>query len=181
MLRLLHTADVSPGARHTDLGERAAVLRERQFAAFPGDDRPGRGRGGRPGPDRRRSVRLQYPASPIRRARRRRTRSPGQSLHSATVIIPGTHDVYDGALDLPLYDLAAMARTSPEWITVLTPEQQSVWLPSLDAWFTAVSSAPNARPRAHWTGSTPEWIDERTWATSAWSMARWPFPARRRR
>ena len=34
MLRLLHTADVHLGARHTDLGERAAVLRERQFAAF---------------------------------------------------------------------------------------------------------------------------------------------------
>ena len=34
MLRLLHTADVHLGARHTDLGERAAVLRERQFTAF---------------------------------------------------------------------------------------------------------------------------------------------------
>src|SRR6202142_4739785 len=34
MLRLLHTADLHLGARHTDLGERAAVLRERQFAAF---------------------------------------------------------------------------------------------------------------------------------------------------
>ncbi|HEY5628525.1 MAG TPA: metallophosphoesterase, partial [Candidatus Limnocylindrales bacterium] len=34
MLRLLHTADVHLGARHTDLGDRAAALRERQFAAF---------------------------------------------------------------------------------------------------------------------------------------------------
>jgi len=34
MLRLLHTADVHLGARHTDLGDRAVALRERQFAAF---------------------------------------------------------------------------------------------------------------------------------------------------
>jgi predicted MPP superfamily phosphohydrolase len=34
MLRLLHTADVHLGARHTDLGEQAAAQRERQFAAF---------------------------------------------------------------------------------------------------------------------------------------------------
>ncbi|HET7181153.1 MAG TPA: DNA repair exonuclease, partial [Candidatus Limnocylindrales bacterium] len=34
MLRLLHTADVHLGARHTDLGDRAATQRERQFAAF---------------------------------------------------------------------------------------------------------------------------------------------------
>ena len=34
MLRLLHTADVHLGARHADLGDRAAMQRERQFAAF---------------------------------------------------------------------------------------------------------------------------------------------------
>ena len=34
MLRLLHTADVHLGARHTDLGDQAAAQRERQFAAF---------------------------------------------------------------------------------------------------------------------------------------------------
>ena len=34
MLRLLHTADVHLGARHADLGDRAATQRERQFAAF---------------------------------------------------------------------------------------------------------------------------------------------------
>ena len=34
MLRLLHTADVLLGARHADLGDRAATQRERQFAAF---------------------------------------------------------------------------------------------------------------------------------------------------
>jgi len=34
MLRLLHTADVHLGARHADMGERAASQRERQFQAF---------------------------------------------------------------------------------------------------------------------------------------------------
>ena len=34
MVRLLHTADVHLGARHADLGDRAATQRERQFAAF---------------------------------------------------------------------------------------------------------------------------------------------------
>ena len=34
MLRLLHTADIHLGARHSDLGEQAAAHRERQFAAF---------------------------------------------------------------------------------------------------------------------------------------------------
>src|SRR5215217_193225 len=34
MLRVLHTADVHLGARHADLGDRAAMQRERQFAAF---------------------------------------------------------------------------------------------------------------------------------------------------
>src|SRR3954465_11723622 len=34
MLKLLHTADVHLGARHADLGEQAAAQRERQFAAF---------------------------------------------------------------------------------------------------------------------------------------------------
>ena len=34
MLRLVHTADVHLGARHTDLGDQATAQRERQFAAF---------------------------------------------------------------------------------------------------------------------------------------------------
>jgi DNA repair exonuclease SbcCD nuclease subunit len=34
MLRLLQTSDVHLGARHPILGERAALQRERQFAAF---------------------------------------------------------------------------------------------------------------------------------------------------
>ena len=94
MLRLLHTADVHLGARHADLGEQAAAQRERQFAAFratvdlsiaeqvdvfliAGDlfdsnTQP------------RRSV--ERVAAELRRLVAAKIR---------TVIIPGTHDVYD--------------------------------------------------------------------------------------
>jgi exonuclease SbcD len=132
MLRLLHTADVHLGARHTDLGERAAELRERQFAAF------------------RVSVDLAIaeevdlvliagdlfdsntqPRRTVERVAAELARLANASIR--TVLIPGTHDVYDGASIYRSYDLAAMARTSHEWVTVLTPEQSNVWLPSLDA------------------------------------------------
>ena len=72
MLRILHTADVHLGARHDDLGEQAAAQRERQFAAFKARRRPRPRREGRPVPDRRRPVRLERPAAPLGRARRRR-------------------------------------------------------------------------------------------------------------
>ena len=132
MLRLLHTADVHLGARHTDLGERAAVLRERQFMAF------------------RATIDLAVveavdlvliagdlfdsntqPRRSVERVAAELGRLAKASIR--TVIIPGTHDVYDGASIYRSYDLAAMAKTSPEWIVVLTPERQNVWLPSLDA------------------------------------------------
>ena len=132
MLRLLHTADVHLGARHADLGERAAVLRERQFAAFKA------------------SVDLAIveavdlfliagdlfdsntqPRRSVERVAAELGRLAKASIR--TVIIPGTHDVYDGSSIYRSYDLAAMAHTTSEWITILTPEKANVWLPSLDA------------------------------------------------
>jgi exonuclease SbcD len=132
MLRLLHTADVHLGARHTDLGERAAVLRERQFTAF------------RVTIDLAvaESVDMVLIAGDLfdsntqpRRSVERVAAELGRLAKASirTVIIPGTHDVYDGASIYRSYDLAAMARTTPEWIAVLTPDQPNVWLPSLDA------------------------------------------------
>jgi DNA repair exonuclease SbcCD nuclease subunit len=131
MLRLLHTADVHLGARHTDLGERAAVLRERQFTAF------------RVTVDLAvaEAVDLVLIAGDLfdsntqpRRSVERVAAELGRLAKASirTVIIPGTHDVYDGASIYRSYDLAAMARTTPEWIAVLTPEQPNVWLASLD-------------------------------------------------
>ncbi len=134
MLRIIHTADVHLGARHDDLGEQAAAQRERQFAAFQaavdlaitervdlflvaGDlfdsnVQP------------RRSV--ERVAAELKRLADVRIRS---------VIIPGTHDVYDRASIYRAYDLPAMAGLGQDsdLITVLHPDRSSVHLASLDA------------------------------------------------
>jgi exonuclease SbcD len=131
MLRLVHTADVHLGARHTDLGERATVLRERQFAAF------------------RASVELALtedvdlflvagdlfdsntqPRRSVERVAAEVARLTRASIR--TVIIPGTHDVYDGASIYRSYDLANMARSASDWVVVLTPYVTEVIFPSLD-------------------------------------------------
>lgn len=132
MLRLLHTADVHLGARHTDLGERAAVLRERQFSAF------------------RTSIELAIvekvdifliagdlfdsntqPRRSVERVAAELGRLARASIR--TVIIPGTHDVYDGASIYRSYDLASMARAASDWVVVLTPYVPEVVFPPLDA------------------------------------------------
>jgi DNA repair exonuclease SbcCD nuclease subunit len=131
MLRLLHTADVHLGARHTDLGERATVLRERQFAAF------------------RTSVELALaedvdlflvagdlfdsntqPRRSVERVAAELARLTRASIR--TVIIPGTHDVYDGASIYRSYDLASMARSGSDWVVVLTPYVPEIIFPALD-------------------------------------------------
>lgn len=133
MLRLLHTADVHLGARHADLGEQAAAQRERQFAAFKaaidlaiadkvdvfliaGDlfdsnTQP------------RRSV--ERVAAELKRLVAARIR---------TVIIPGTHDVYDRASLYRVHDLAALAGSTEDddFVTVLTPDRPSVHLSACD-------------------------------------------------
>ena len=133
MLRILHTADVHLGARHAVLGEQARALRERQFAAFQatvdlavkesvdlflvaGDlfdsnTQP------------RRSV--ERVAAELKRLIRAKIR---------TVIIPGTHDVYDRSSIYRAYDLPAMAFSGPDddWVTVLTPDRPEVHLATCD-------------------------------------------------
>src|SRR4029453_9587003 len=51
-----------------------------------------------------------------------------------TVILPGTHDVYDRSSVYRAYDLAAMAGSRPEdgFVTVLTPERSRVALETCD-------------------------------------------------
>jgi DNA repair exonuclease SbcCD nuclease subunit len=133
MLRLIHTADVHLGARHADLGEAAAQQRERQFAAFrasidlaieekvdlfliAGDlfdsnTQP------------KRSV--DRVAAELRRLAEAKIRA---------VIIPGTHDCYDRASIYRTYDLPGLAGAGPDedFITVLTPDRQSVHLKACD-------------------------------------------------
>jgi DNA repair exonuclease SbcCD nuclease subunit len=132
MLRLLHTADVHLGARHADLGDRAATQRERQFAAFvatvdlaleekvdlvliAGDlfdsnTQP------------RRSV--ERAAAQIKRLVDARIR---------VVIAPGTHDVYDKASIYRAYDMPALAgAVGSDLVTVLDPDHSDVHLRALD-------------------------------------------------
>jgi len=133
MLRLLHTADVHLGARHADLGEQATAQRERQLAAFvatvdlaiaervdvvliAGDlfdsnTQP------------RRSV--ERVAAEIKRLAAARIR---------TVIIPGTHDVYDRSSIYRVHDLKALAGSTEDddLVTVLTPDRGSVHLAACD-------------------------------------------------
>ena len=132
MLRLLHTADVHLGARHTDLGDRAAALRERQFAAFKASV------------DLAIAERVDLflvagdlfdsntqPRRSVERVAAELARLPAAGARA--VLIPGTHDVYDGASIYRSYDLAVMAGASPDWLAVLTPERPDIVFPSLDA------------------------------------------------
>jgi DNA repair protein SbcD/Mre11 len=164
MLRLLHTADVHLGARHTDLGERAAVLRERQFAAFRTTVDLAIGE----------SVDLVLIAGDLfdsntqpRRSVERVAAELGRLGRASirTVIIPGTHDVYDGASIYRAYDLAAMARFGGEWITVLTPERPDVYLEPLDAVVYGRVFDTKRAPR-----SPLEGFDARTDPRGAWKI-----------
>ncbi len=132
MLRVLHTADVHLGARHADLGEQAAAQRERQFAAFratvdlaiaePVDLVLVAGDLFDSNVQPRRSV--EHVAAELRRLVDARIR---------TVVIPGTHDVYDRASIYRSYDLPALAgAVGSDLLTVLTPERESIVLEALD-------------------------------------------------
>ncbi len=134
MLRLLHTADVHLGARHADLGEVASAQRERQFAAF------------------RASVDLAIaekvdlflvagdlfdsnvqPRRSVERVAAELARLAQARIRS--VLIPGTHDVYDRSSVYRAYDLSALAGVRPaeDMVVVLTPARPWVHIPALDA------------------------------------------------
>ena len=133
MLRLLHTADVHLGARHADLGDGASAQRERQMAAFvatvdlaiaervdvvlivgdlfDSNTQP------------RRTV--ERVAGELRRLGDARIR---------TVIVPGTHDVYDRASIYRVYDVKALAGSTgdDDLVTVLSPDRPQVHLAACD-------------------------------------------------
>jgi exonuclease SbcD len=132
MLRLLHTADIHLGARHADLGEQAVAQRERQFAAFRAtvdlaiEER----------------VDLFLIAGDLFDSNTQPRRSVDRvaaELHRLvearirTVIIPGTHDVYDRASIYRSHDLPALAGAAgSDLVTLLTPETPTVRLENLD-------------------------------------------------
>ena len=156
MLRLLHTADVHLGARHTDLGERAAVLRERQFAAF------------RATVDLAivETVDLFLIAGDLFDSNTQPRRSVERVAAELGRLANASHS--DGDHPRHARRLRRMRRsTAPttwrhgryhhEWIAVLTPHLSEHRLPSLDAVVTAASSTPSAPPRARSKASTPAW------------------------
>ena len=133
MLRLLHTADVHLGARHTDLGDAAAAQRERQFAAFAA------------------TIDLALaemvdlvliagdlfdsnvqPKRSVERVAAELARLAAAKIR--TVIIPGTHDVYDRASIYRAYDLPTLAGNPPggDLVTVLTPDRPDVHISACD-------------------------------------------------
>jgi exonuclease SbcD len=133
MLRLLHTADVHLGARHADLGEQASAQRERQFAAFKASVDLAL----------HQKVDLFLVAGDLFDSNtqpRRSVERVGAELKRLadakirTVILPGTHDVYDRASVYRAYSLAAMAGLSEDddLITVLTPDRPDVVLSACD-------------------------------------------------
>ena len=134
MLRLLHTADVHLGARHADLGDAAAAQRERQFAAFKA------------------SVDLAIaeqvdlflvagdlfdsnvqPKRSVERVAAELGRLAKSRIRS--VLVPGTHDVYDRSSVYRAYDLATLAGSRPqdELVVVLTPDHPWIHFQALDA------------------------------------------------
>jgi exonuclease SbcD len=133
MLRLLHTADVHLGARHTDLGEQAAAQRERQFAAF------------KAAIDLAIAEKVDVvliagdlfdsntqPNRSVERVAAELARLVAAKIR--TVIIPGTHDVYDRSSLYRVHDLAALAGSTADddLVTVLTPDRPSVHLAACD-------------------------------------------------
>ncbi|MEO8468408.1 MAG: DNA repair exonuclease [Chloroflexota bacterium] len=152
MLRLLHTADVHLGARYADLGEAATAQRERQFAAF------------------RASIDLAIaekvdlflvvgdlfdsnvqPRRSVDRVAAELKRLVDERIRA--VLIPGTHDVYDRASIYRSYDLPAVAGANgTDFVTLLTPEQSSVRLETLDLTVHAHVFATKRAPRSPLAG-----------------------------
>jgi DNA repair exonuclease SbcCD nuclease subunit len=132
MLRLLHTADVHLGARHADLGDRAATQRERQFAAFMATV------------DLALAEKVDLvliagdlfdsnvqPRRSVERAAAQLKRLVDARIR--VVIAPGTHDVYDRASIYRAYDLAALSgAVGSDLVTVLDPDHADVHLRPLD-------------------------------------------------
>ncbi len=164
MLRLLHTADVHLGARHADLGNQAAALRERQFAAF------------------RATIDLaleeQVDALLIAGDLFDSNTQPRRSVERAVaelkrltdaairvVMIPGTHDVYDRASVYRAYDLAAMAGLAhdSDRLVVLTPDRSEVVYGVLDLVVHGFVFATKRAPRSPLAG----------FSAAADSRARW--------
>ncbi|HEY0443966.1 MAG TPA: DNA repair exonuclease [Candidatus Limnocylindrales bacterium] len=164
MLRLLHTADVHLGARHADLGEQASAQRVRQFNAFTAtvdvalaekvDDFLIAGDLFDSNTQPRRSV--ERVAAQLERLASARIR---------TVIIPGTHDVYDRSSIYRAYDLKTLAGSTAadDLVTVLTPEQPDIHLKACDVVVHAAVFETKRAPRSPLAGMSVAGDARATW------------------
>ena len=154
MLRLLHTADVHLGARHADLGEGAAAQRERQYAAF------------RATLDLAIAEKVDLvliagdlfdsnvqPKRSVERVAADLARLKAAKIR--TVILPGTHDVYDRASIYRAYDLKALAGSGvhEDWVTVLTPDAPFVHLAACGVLVVGVVHDTKRAPRGALAGA----------------------------
>jgi DNA repair protein SbcD/Mre11 len=164
LLRLLHTADVHLGARHADLGEQAAAQRERQFAAF------------RATVDLALAERVDLvliagdlfdsntqPKRSVERVAAELKRLAEATIR--TVIISGTHDVYDRASIYRANDLCVMAGIThtSELIVVLTPDSPEIDYPILDAAVYGRVFATKRAPESPLAGFRAGPTEKRTW------------------
>ena len=164
MLRVLHTADVHLGARHADLGDAAAAQRERQFAAFSASVDLALAE----------KVDLFLIAGDLfdsnTQPRRSVERVAGELARLAearvrTVIIPGTHDVYDRSSIYRAYDLAVLAGTQPadEMVTVLTPGRPWIHLEACNVVVHGPVFATKRAPRSPLLGLAAVETPPATW------------------
>ena len=164
MLRLLHTADVHLGARHGDLGEQAAAQRERQFAAF------------RATVDLALAEKVDLfliagdlfdtntqPRRSVERVAAELKRLADATIR--TVIIPGTHDVYDRSSIYRAYDLSALAGQAPGngLVTVLTPDSPEIDIPILEAIAYGRMFPTKRAPLSPLSGFHAAPTEQRTW------------------
>ena len=163
MLRLLHTADVHLGARHADLGDRAATQRERQFAAFVGTI------------DLALAEKVDLvliagdlfdsnvqPKRSVERAAAQLKRLVEARIR--LVIAPGTHDVYDRASIYRAYDLPAMAgAVGSDLVTVLDPDHPDVHLKSLEVVVHGRCFSTKRAPHSPLEGLDTSKDDRATW------------------
>jgi DNA repair exonuclease SbcCD nuclease subunit len=164
MLRLLHTADVHLGARHADLGEQATAQRERQFAAFVATV------------DLAIAEKVDLfvvagdlfdsntqPRRSVERVAAELKRLVGATIR--TVVIPGTHDVYDRSSIYRAHDLKALAGSAAtdDLVTVLTPERPDVHLETCDAVVFGRVFATKRAPHSPLEGLDAEADERATW------------------
>ena len=164
MLRLLHTADVHLGARHADLGDQASAQRERQFAAFSATV------------DLALAERVDVVLiagdlfdsnTQPRRSVERVAAELGRLVQATirTVVIPGTHDVFDRASIYRAHDLKALSGSTPgdDLVTVLGPDLPEVHLRACDAIVHATVFATKRAPHSPLRNLAVRGDDRATW------------------